>query len=402
MQSFLNALPAMNHGSAEVGMERQSQPYLPLPAHRKRVAVIAPSAAALVGFCHGVILDMINRGHRVFAFAPDLSNKDLRILAHIGAEAYALAPMQEAMDRYRRFRELTGIFRDIDPHAVLVQSARNSAISVAAAKLARVPHVVTVVPSFGPAFMEGARRSAWPQRQTMKTVYKTIFRWSNVVIFHSAHDQKFAERSKLVPESKAQLTVGGWGEDLMRNFQKPLPAFDKGVLFLMAAPLDHGQGVIEYCEAAKAIRLKARRARFFLASTVGESENPIAISELKRYREFIQYIGPVEDAASVIARCHVVVSPSYGDGAPRALFQGLSLGRPIITTDTRSCRDFAQNGLNGYRVAVRDTDALVRGISQILARPDLIPLMAEESRRIALRFFDINAVNSLVLETLGL
>ena len=39
---------------------------------------------------------------------------------------------------------------------------------------------------------------------------------------------------------------------------------------------------------------------------------------------------------------------------------------------------------------------------QILHRPDLIPQMAEGSRRLALRYYDMNTVNSLVLEALGL
>ena len=78
------------------------------------------------------------------------------------------------------------------------------------------------------------------------------------------------------------------------------------------------------------------------------------------------------------------------------------MGRPIITTDTRSCRDFVQDGTNGYHVAVRDEASLARGMVQILQRPDLMPQMAESSRRLALRYYDMNAVNARVLEALGL
>ena len=184
--------------------------------------------------------------------------------------------------------------------------------------------------------------------------------------------------------------------------QRTLPPLDRGVLIVMAAPLDRYQGIAEYCEAAQAIKRKSRRARFFLASTPGEAASPIVVSELKRYREAVQYIGPVDDAAPVIARCHLVVAPSYGNGAPRSLYQALAAGRPIVTTDTRSCRDFVQQGVNGYRVAVCDTGSLARAITQILQRPDLIASMSQESRRLALRFYDANSVNALILETLGL
>jgi hypothetical protein len=39
---------------------------------------------------------------------------------------------------------------------------------------------------------------------------------------------------------------------------------------------------------------------------------------------------------------------------------------------------------------------------QILHRPDLMPQMAEASRRLAVRYYDMNAVNSALLEALGL
>jgi glycosyltransferase involved in cell wall biosynthesis len=379
-----------------------SRPYLPLPGQRKRVAVTASSAGALINSCHSLILDMVNRGHRVSAFAPGLSNDDLRILSHLGVEPYLLPAQRAIWDKYRRVRGIGKILSDANPHVLFVESARNGAISVAAAKIARVPHVVTIVPSLGPAFMEGASAAMWGQRQALKTVYRAIFSWSDAVIFHNAHDRAYAQENKLLAEKKLHMTVGGWGEDLQRHVKHPLPPLDRGVLFLMATPLDRLQGILEFCEAAKALRLKARRARFFLASTPGDADAPLPTAVLRQYREFVKYIGPVDDPSRLIARCHVVVAPSYGNGAPRSLFQALALGRPIITTDTRSCRDFVQEGSNGYLVAVRDEAALARGMIQILHRPDLMPKMAEASRRLAMRYYDMNAVNSLVLEALGL
>jgi glycosyltransferase involved in cell wall biosynthesis len=188
----------------------------------------------------------------------------------------------------------------------------------------------------------------------------------------------------------------------MRNAQRPLPPFDHGVLFLMAAPMDWYQGVREYCEAAQTIRAKSRRARFFLASTPGESTSPIPAAALKPYKDAVQYIGPAGDLGALIARCHVIVAPSYGHAAPRALYQALAAGRPIITTDTRSCRDFVQQGQNGYRVAVRDPGSLVRAMTQILQRPDLIARMADESRHTAMRLHDMNGINAVILEAFGL
>ena len=399
MRAVLEAIPDAPYAGA--GPDAHPD-YLPLPAYRKRAAIVAPSGGALTGACQGLILDMIARGHRVFAFAPDLSNRELACLSRLGAQAYSLPSDLALWDKYRRMRELSTIFADADPDVVLVQSARIGATAVAAARIARVPRVVTAVPALGPAFMEGARVSAWGERQAMKAVYRTVFAWSDAVIFHSPHDRKYLLDSHVLPKSKMHFTVGGWGENLARNVLRPLPPLDRGVLFLMAAPLDRFQGIVEYCAAAQAIRQKSRRARFFLASTPGEAASPVAAAQLRQYRDAVQYIGPAEDAASLVSRCHVVVAPSYGNGAPHSLYQALAAGRPVVTTDTRSCRDFVRQGVNGYRVSVRDAHSLTRALAQMLQRPDLIPSMAQESRRLALLLYDASSVNALILEALGL
>jgi glycosyltransferase involved in cell wall biosynthesis len=399
MRAILDAIPDAGYAGRE---SDAYQEYLPRPAHRKRAAIAAPSGAALTGVCGGLIRDMVQRGHHVLAFAPGLSSKDMRLLSQMGATPYSLPTELAFLDKYRRMRELSTILADAAPEVMLVQSARNGATSVAAAKIARIPKVVTVVPELGPAFMEGAGATAWGERQAMKAMYRAVFAWSDAVIFHSPHDRDYVRERSLLSKSKTHFIVGGWGEDLRRNMQRELPPLDRGLLFIMAAPLDRLQGVLEYCEAARAMRQKSRRARFFLASTPGAVVSPLSAADLKPYREFVQYIGPIADSASAVARCHAVVAPSYGNGAPRSLYQALAVGRPVIATDTRSCRDFVRQGLNGYRVAVRDPGSVARAMTQILQRPDLLPSMAQESRRLALRFCDVSSVNTLLLETLGL
>ena len=286
MRAILDAIPDAGYAGRE---SDAYQEYLPRPAHRKRAAITAPSGAALTGVCGGLIRDMVQRGHHVLAFAPGLSSKDMRLLSQIGATAYSLPAQLAFLDKYRRMRELSTILADAAPDVVLVQSARNGATSVAAAKIARIPKVVTVVPELGPAFMEAAGASAWGERQAMKAMYRAVFAWSDAVIFHSPHDRDYVRERSLLSKSKTHFIVGGWGEDLRRNVQRELPPLDRGLLFIMAAPLDRLQGVLEYCEAARAVRQKSRRARFFLASTPGAVVSPL----VRRRSEALPGIRPI-------------------------------------------------------------------------------------------------------------
>ena len=371
MRAILDAIPDAGYAGRE---SDAYQEYLPQPAHRKRAAIAAPSGAALTGVCGGLIHDMVQRGHHVLAFAPGLSSKDMRLLSQIGATAYSLPTQLAFLDKYRRMRELSTILADAAPDVMLVQSARNGATSVAAAKIARIPKVVTVVPELGPAFMEARGSHGLGRAASHEGDVPGGFR------LERRRNLPQPARPRLCAGTQSSLEVEDalhrWrlGRGSRRNMQRELPPLDRGLLFIMAAPLDRLQGVLEYCEAARAVRQKSRRARFFLASTPGAVVSPLSAADLKPYREFVQYIGPIADSASAIARCHAVVAPSYGNGAPRSLYQALAVGRRVIATDTRSCRDFVRQGLNGYRVAVRDAGSVARAMTQILQRPDLLPL----------------------------
>ena len=120
MRFVLDALPPASPVRSNP-VPQFSRPYLPLPAQRKRVAVTASSAGALINSCHSLILDMVNRGHRVSAFAPGLSNDDLRILWRLGAKPCSLPAQHAIWEKHRRVRELGKILSDANPHVLLVE-----------------------------------------------------------------------------------------------------------------------------------------------------------------------------------------------------------------------------------------------------------------------------------------
>jgi glycosyltransferase involved in cell wall biosynthesis len=124
--------------------------------------------------------------------------------------------------------------------------------------------------------------------------------------------------------------------------------------------------------------------------------------ELRRHRGAVHYIGPREDLRPYVSKCHVFVAPSRGGGATPGLIAALAVGRPLIVSDTRGCRDAVAEGVNGLIVSPCDPSALFDGMVQILRRPDLLPGMAAASRIRAKHHFDAIAINEIVMETLRL
>ncbi|HYF34330.1 MAG TPA: glycosyltransferase, partial [Prosthecobacter sp.] len=98
----------------------------------------------------------------------------------------------------------------------------------------------------------------------------------------------------------------------------------------------------------------------------------------------------------------------YREGVPHATLEALSVGRPIITTNSVGARECVRGstdgnaGENGFLIPPRDIDATVRAIEHFLALPQCIAPMGRASRRLAEEVFDVRFVNDIILGAMGL
>ena len=77
------------------------------------------------------------------------------------------------------------------------------------------------------------------------------------------------------------------------------------------------------------------------------------------------------------------------------------MGKPIVTTDWRGCRDTVDPGVNGFLVPPRNAEALATAMARFLENPALSPRFGAASRRMAEEKFDVTNVNRTVMDTLG-
>jgi glycosyltransferase involved in cell wall biosynthesis len=113
--------------------------------------------------------------------------------------------------------------------------------------------------------------------------------------------------------------------------------------------------------------------------------------------------GMIRDVAGILKDMHVFVLPTwYREGVPHATLEALSMGRPVITTDSVGARETVREGRNGFLVEPQNVDAVVRAMEWYLEHQDAIPLHGRESRRLAEEVFDVRLVNALILREMGL
>ena len=137
----------------------------------------------------------------------------------------------------------------------------------------------------------------------------------------------------------------------------------------MLSRLVADKGVVEYCEAAREIKKKFPHAKFQLAGSFDPNPSGLKYYQLKKYIDSkdIEYLGYVDDVRALLNKCKFYVLPSYREGTPRSVLEAMSIGRPIITTNTTGCRETVVHGLNGLLVPIKDKVALIEAIKKCLS-----------------------------------
>lgn len=170
---------------------------------------------------------------------------------------------------------------------------------------------------------------------------------------------------------------------------------------LLAARLVWEKGIAEYVAAARQFKREGRNVEFLLAGEPDEGNpNSVQATLVDKWHaeQIIKPLGHVGDIAALLSEIDVMVLPSfYREGVPRSLIEAASCGLPLVTTDTPGCRDLVKDGVNGFLVPARNSDALVCALRRILDDPDLGERLGAEGRKIVLEKFDEKLVFSQTL-----
>lgn len=300
------------------------------------------------------------------------------------------------------FFEFYRLFKAIKPDIVHLITIKPVIFGGIAARLTRVPAVVSAIPGLGFVFVSRGIL-AMGRRWIVAWLYRLAFKHRRLrVIFENSSDQNILLKiAKLHVENS--VVVPGVGVDTAHYRPRPLPS--SMPVAMMASRLLVDKGVREFAQAARCLRESARvakNARFVLVGEL-DADNPASLgaNELKQWtsRGWLEYWGHSNAMPKVLAAAHVVILPSfYGEGLPRVLCEAAACGRAVITTDHPGCRDAIEPDVSGLLVPVRDAHALANTIEQLLNDPVRCATMGRAGRVLAVRTFDVHRIMSMHTE----
>lgn len=296
------------------------------------------------------------------------------------------------------FAALWRLYRRVRPTLVHNMTIKPVIYGGLAARLLRVPAVVSLVTGLGHIFIADGVRAAL-LRRTVLEAYRQALRHSNArVVFQNPNDRDiFVDTG--VAERAQTCVIRGSGVALdafVPTDEPPTP-----ITVILPARLIWEKGVAEFVAAARELRSRSSVLRFVLVGDT-QASNPRSVpaSQLEVWVDegIIEWWGRCTDMPAVYAKAHIVCLPSrYGEGVPKALMEAAACSRPIVTTDIPGCREVVRHGENGLLVPPGDVDALISALATLSLEPALRRQFGQRARQIAVSQFSEESVERQTL-----
>lgn len=366
-----------------------------------KIVIIGSHANSLINFRGNLIKDMIKNRHEVITCAPGASQNLRTELAKYGAVYHDINLERTGLNLLRDLSLLLRLIiylRSVRPDVVLTYTIKPNIYGSICAVLAGVPLIGVMITGLGHPFSDKAGKFL---KSISTFLYRLAITKNHVVFFQNQDDMDVFLNNKIVQKHNRLVLINGSGVDLNTFTPTKLPT---EVSFLLIARIIKEKGIREYAEAARILKEKYPEVRFRLAGPLKDDRFYIPRNELDRWIEegFIEYLGYLKDVRPAIGETLVYVLPSYREGTPRSVLEALAMARAVITTDAPGCRETVVDGLNGFLVPKENAIDLAAAMEKFILQPSLGRQMGTAGRRIAEEKFDVQKVNQVILDNLGL
>ena len=258
--------------------------------------------------------------------------------------------------------------------------------------LANVPAVISAVSGLGTLFINSDFKSRL-LRFLLYPIFKLAFKHNNQkVILQNEDDKKKLVNWGVLNPSKVKLLRGSGVK--IKNFTKLEESKDIITVCFLGRLL-RDKGVYEFISAARLIKNRGVKARFWLAGDE-DIDNPSGLNkkDLKDIKKegIVEVLGYQKDIPQLYASAHIICLPSYREGLPKSLIEAAAASRAIVTTDVSGCRDAIIPNKTGLLVPLKNYEKLADALQCLIENPKKREAMGKEGRKFAEKEFPIEKI----------
>ena len=379
-----------------------------------RIIVIGGNVHSLVQFRGDMIQQMVEDGNEVFAMAPatDLEGEAANLMTQkvssklqtIGVPYLPIPLNRTGINPVKDLHTILWLSRkigELKPDVVLAYTMKPVIYGSIAARLAGVEDVFSMITGLGYVFTGDSMRQLILAKIVI-VLYKIALAFNRKVYFMNPDDRELFRKLRILADNGKAVLIHGSGVNI-DHYSFKLPQ-TRELVFLIIARLLWDKGIGEFVSAARLLKKKYPAARFQIVGPFDNNPSAIRRSDVATWQAegVIEYLGATADVRPYLENASVYVLPSYREGTPRSVLEAMATGRPVITTDAPGCRETVVDGVNGFLVPVRDSEALAAAMEKFCRERDLIAEMGRKGREIAEARYDVHKVNHTILRPMDL
>lgn len=245
---------------------------------------------------------------------------------------------------------------------VHTHTIKASLIGQLAAKIAGIPIIVNTIHGF---YFQ--KTDSWLKRKIFILIERIVAKCSDLIFFVNKEDMKTLIKEKICLPDLTRYFGGGvdierfnperFSENFIIRKKKELGIPPDKKIIGIVARLVAEKGFLELFEAFQNVLNKFPNT---LLLVVGPKEpekkdaiNPTIVKKYKIEKNVI-FLGERTDINEIYMLMDIFVLPSHREGLGISLLDAQAMGKPVVATNIRGCREAVDDGKTGILIPLKD------------------------------------------------
>lgn len=313
-----------------------------------------------------------------------------------------ITPIKDLIAVYKLFT----YFRKEKPFIVHTHTPKAGTVGMIAAKLAGVPNRLHTIA--GLPLLEATGN----KRKLLNLVEKITYSCATKIYPNSFGLKEIIIQEKFCKPEKLKVLGNGssngidtsyfnsknYSEQDNYHLKQKLGINNNDFVFIFVGRLVSDKGINELIEAFS--KLESNAIKLVLVGPLETDLDPLngsTLTQIKNNKNIIS-VGYQNDVRPFFAISNVLVFPSYREGFPNVVMQAGAMELPSIVTDINGCNEIIINNHNGIIIPVKNTNAILDAMKQVLEDQELYGHLKQNSRKKIVENYEQKVVWNAILE----
>lgn len=252
------------------------------------------------------------------------------------------------------------------------------------------------------------------KRSVLNTVERWTYRFATQVYPNSKGLEKFIVTASLGDASKIKVLGNGSSNgidtshfnpdlfseedqiELRHKWNIPLNDF----VFIFVGRLVSDKGINELVKSFIDLHETNPHTTLLLVGPFEEDLDPLDqyVYEAIIAHKKIVHTGYQDDVRPYFALGDALVFPSYREGFPNVVLQAGAMGLPAVVSNINGCNEIVEDRYNGLIIPVRDQEAVLHAMNELLVNNDLRIQLATNARPLVVDRYERQEVWNAILK----